>query len=122
MHPLWPIEIRLRHKLGESTHRGQGMSVGLYRGLVALHNTQNITGEGLGLGAIAARVGDFTYFGESTCTHKSWRTITKQFQLNRKLPWTVWGRTSPLLTRLNPPPRKESPPPVLRRIATAWAQ
>lgn len=80
--------------------RGQGMSAGLARGLLALHGADDITGEGLGLGAIAVRHGPFTYFGELTQSRRAGRSVTKHFRINRRLLWTVWGRPSPFVTKL----------------------
>jgi hypothetical protein len=81
-------------------HAGEGMSAGLARGLVVLHDGDDITGEGMGIGAVAARTGGFTYFGVPTCTRIVGRRVAKHFRIDRRLVWTLWGRPSMLLTRL----------------------
>jgi hypothetical protein len=78
---------------------GEGVSIGLARGLVARHEGMDITGEGMGIGAVAIRTGGFTYFAENTNTKKAGHRIVKHFLINKRLLWTFMGKPSAMLTK-----------------------
>jgi hypothetical protein len=81
--------------------RGSGASSGLARGLVAEYAGRDITGEGMGIGAVALRTGGFTYFAEMASIRTSGNRVVKRFLLNRRMLWTFMGRPSVVLTRMS---------------------
>jgi hypothetical protein len=85
----------------EPDYRGQGISLGLARGLTAWIDRQNLTQEGMGLGTIAARFRGLTYFclGSSTEEHGQGR-IGKEFHLDGRIQWRIGAWRPPWLSRI----------------------
>ena len=81
------------------SYRGEGMSFGLSRGLVAVHKGTDLTGEAMGIGAVAVRAGHFTYFAETTAVEGAGGKIVKFFSVNKRMLRTINGKPSVLLTR-----------------------
>lgn len=49
----------------DSVYQGEGISKGLARGLLVYYGDCNLTGEGMGIGSIALRDHECTYFSRS---------------------------------------------------------
>jgi len=86
--------------LADDRYVGEGVSLGLARGLLGCYRGRNITQEGMGLGAVALRLGPFTYFA-GTCETRTLAEgqFTKTFSLDRRLMWSLGKRSSVTLTR-----------------------
>ena len=87
--------------LADDRYVGEGVSLGLARGLLGCYRGRNITQEGMGLGTVALRLGPFTYFA-GTCETRTLAEgqFTKTFSLDRRLMWSLGKRSSVTLTRL----------------------
>ena len=76
--------IRIIH---DNTYQGEGISRGLARGLLVYYADQNLTGEGMGIGSIAFRNPECTYFSRSW-THASGAGVHKRtFSLDTRMRW-----------------------------------
>ncbi|HWS21291.1 MAG TPA: hypothetical protein VN227_01470, partial [Methanoregula sp.] len=85
----------------DSTYQGEGISTGLARGLLVYYADQNLTGEGMGLGSIAFRNPECTYFSRSWTDASEEAGVHKRtFTLDTRMRWSIYGRPSDLLTRL----------------------
>lgn len=66
---------------------GEGISLGLARGPVVLFEGENLAGEGMGIGAVAAKHGRTTYFARRW-TGTGWR---RTFVLDTRMGWAFLG-------------------------------
>ena len=66
---------------------GEGISLGLARGPVVLFDGENLAGEGMGIGAVAAKHGRTTYFARRW-TGTGWR---RTFVLDTRMGWAFLG-------------------------------
>jgi hypothetical protein len=86
-------EIR---NIPDSIYQGEGISKGLARGLLVYYGDQNLTGEGMGIGSIATRDHECTYFSRS-CTDSTESGVLKRtFTLVLSLPIDEAWFTIPL--------------------------
>jgi hypothetical protein len=82
-----------------SAYQGEGISKGLARGLLVYYGDQNLTGEGMGIGSIATRDHECTYFSR-LCTDSTESGVLKRtFTLDTRMRWSIRGKPSNLLTR-----------------------
>src|SRR5512138_3193571 len=79
-------------------YTGEGISEGLPRGLLVFLDGTNITGEGMGIGAVAVKDPGFSYFATG-CTTEIIRPdiVEKTFLVDRRL---LWGRGNSSSVRL----------------------
>ena len=84
----------------DSTYEGEGLSRGLARGLLVYCGDQNLTGEGMGIGSIAFRNPECTYFSRSWTDSSEAGVHKRTFTLDTRMRWSIYGRPSDLLTRL----------------------
>lgn len=81
-------------------YTGEGISRGLARGLPVYYGDCNLTGEGMGIGGIALRNREYTYFSrEWTDSHED-GVFRRTFSLDTRERWSLLGLPSGLLTRL----------------------
>src|SRR5512137_514977 len=80
-------------------YSGEGISKGLARGLLVYYGDQNITGEGMGVGSIALRDQDYTYFSRSWTDSKENGVLIRTFSLDTRMKWSIRGKPSSVLTR-----------------------
>lgn len=82
-------------------YRGEGISLGLSRGLVVLVDGGNVTQEGMGLGTAACRHRGFTYFCADAAAHDGeGGSFRIRGRLDRRIMWRMGGWQSSWLTRL----------------------
>ena len=84
----------------DRSYIGEGISRGLARGLLVYYADQNLTGEGMGIGSIAFRNPDCTYFSRSWTDSSEAGVYKRTFTLDTRMRWSIHGRPSDLLTRL----------------------
>jgi hypothetical protein len=89
-------EIRI---IPDSIYQGEGISKGLARGLLVYYGDQNLTGEGMGIGSIAIRNHECTYFSRSCTDSTEAGVIKRTFTLDTRMRWSIRGKPSSLLTR-----------------------
>lgn len=85
----------------DRSYKGSGLSEGLARGVQVKASGQNMTQEGMGLGAIAVRSRGHTYF--SSCSEAVWvdsKTLQLEYLLDTMHLSGFNGVASPLLTRI----------------------
>jgi hypothetical protein len=80
-------------------YRGEGISKGLARGLLVYYGDCNLTGEGMGIGSIALRDHECTYFSRSWTDSTESGVLKRTFTLDTRMMWGIRGKTSNLLTR-----------------------
>jgi hypothetical protein len=81
--------------------RGEGISLGLARGLTAWIDDQNVTQEGMGLGTAACRHRRFTYFSTNAAGHHEADGVHRaRYFLDSRIMWQTGERQSVWLTRL----------------------
>jgi hypothetical protein len=78
---------------------GDGISRGLARGLLVYDGDRNITGEGMGIGSIALRDGEYTYFSRSWTDVQEAGVLRRTFALDTRMMWGIRGKPSSVLTR-----------------------
>ena len=84
----------------DANYRGEGISLGLARGLLAEINGVNLTQEGMGIGAIACRHAGFTWFSRDSRTETLGEGFyRKWYSLDSRVIWQLAGRQSRLFTR-----------------------
>ncbi|MGB9176123.1 MAG: hypothetical protein WCB46_05230 [Methanoregula sp.] len=81
-------------------YSGEGISQGLARGLLVYFGDQNITGEGMGIGSIALKDQDYTYFSRSWTDSKEDGVLRRTFTLDTRMRWSIGGsKPSSILSR-----------------------
>jgi hypothetical protein len=89
---------RIRIVPGPEYH-GEGISRGLARGLLVYYGDCNLTGEGMGIGSIALRDRECTYFSRSWADSSEAGALRRTFTLDTRMRWAIGGKPSSLLTR-----------------------
>jgi hypothetical protein len=87
------------HIVPDSIYQGEGISKGLARGLLVYYDDQNLTGEGMGIGSIAIRDQECTYFSRSWTDSSGAGVLRRTFTLDTRMRWSILGKPSNLLTR-----------------------
>ena len=80
-------------------YTGEGNSQGLARGLLVYYGDRNITGEGMGIGSIALRDQEYTYFSRSWTDSEEDGVLKRTFTLDTRMMWGIRGKPSSFLTR-----------------------
>jgi hypothetical protein len=85
----------------DDSYPGEGISVGIARGILVQYRGTNIVQEGLGIGNLALKKGLMTYFG-STCNtiQLSETQFRKTFFIDSVMMWQKNGKLSIFLTKL----------------------
>jgi len=78
---------------------GEGISKGLARGLLVYYDECHLTGEGMGIGSIALRDHEYTYFSRSWTDSDDGDCFRRTFILDTRMIWSIGGKASGLLTR-----------------------
>jgi len=83
----------------DDSYLGEGMSIGIARGILVKYKGINIVQEGLGLGNLALKNGLMTYFA-STCRtiQLSETKFSKTFLIDSVLLWQINGKVSIFIT------------------------
>jgi hypothetical protein len=79
--------------------QGEGISKGLARGLRVYYGDCNLTGEGMGIGCIALRDHESTYFSRFWTDSAEKGVLRRTFTLDTRMRWGIRGKPSDLLTR-----------------------
>ena len=83
----------------EGNYQGSGISHGLARGLLVFWDDLNLTGEGMGIGSVAVREPDCTYFSRSWDDIAEGHMLRRTFDIDTRMSWSIFGKISPLLTQ-----------------------
>ncbi|RPI37723.1 MAG: hypothetical protein EHM53_10120, partial [Methanoregulaceae archaeon] len=83
----------------DSIYPGEGISRGLARGLLVYCGDCNLTGEGMGIGSIALRDHECTYFSRSFTDSTESGVLRRTFTLDTRMMWGIRGKPSDVLTR-----------------------
>jgi hypothetical protein len=85
----------------DPSYHGEGISLGLARGLTAWVDGQNVTQEGMGLGTAACRHRGFTFFcGNADANYEHVGVVRARCRLDRRIMWRMGKCQSVWLTRL----------------------
>lgn len=83
----------------DDSYLGEGISLGIARGILVKYKGMNIVQEGLGIGNLALKNGLMTYFASTCKTVQSSETeFRKTFFIDRVLLWRLNGRLSKFIT------------------------
>ena len=85
--------------ISDTAYRGEGISQGLARGLLVYYGDCNLTGEGMGIGSIALRDHECTYFSRSWTDSTESGVLRRTFTLDTRMMWGIRGKPSNVLTR-----------------------
>ncbi|HAR63828.1 MAG: hypothetical protein DKM50_08555 [Candidatus Margulisiibacteriota bacterium] len=86
------------HFYSDDKYRGEGLSFGLVRGLLASFDDMNITQEGMGLGTLVMTIGGKTFFSRSCQSIVvDNNRIIKVFLLDTRMAWSISGYRSPFI-------------------------
>jgi len=88
------------HIVADENYPGEGLSRGLARGLVVYYQNCNLTDEGMGIGSIALRDHNYTYFSRSWTDSVEQGMLTRIFFIDTRMIWGIHEKPSSLLTRL----------------------
>jgi len=80
-------------------YRG-GRSSEFAEGILVRDGDLDLTGEGMGIGSVALRTTDFTYFPQNSRTVHHNDDVSRIFLLDTRIVWRFWGITSVWLTGL----------------------
>ena len=85
----------------DDSYLGEGISLGIVRGILVKYKDKNIVQEGLGIGNLALKNGLMTYFA-STCNtvQLSETQFRKTFLVDCMLLWRINGKLSIFITRV----------------------
>jgi hypothetical protein len=83
----------------DNVYPGEGISRGLARGLLVYYGDCNLTGEGMGIGSIALRNHECTYFSRSWKDSAESGVLKRTFSIDSRMMWGLRGKPSTLLTR-----------------------
>jgi hypothetical protein len=81
-------------------YTGEGRSRGLARGLLVFSGELNLAGEGMGIGTVALRSDNDTFFSRSWTDITGDNVFRRIFSLDTRMSWRFRGRPSILLARL----------------------
>jgi hypothetical protein len=85
--------------LAGTDYTGEGISRGLARGLPVYYGDCNLTGEGMGIGGIALRNRESTYFSRGWTDSHEDGVFRRTFSLDTRMRWAFLGFPSAPLTR-----------------------
>ena len=85
--------------MSDSVYQGEGISKGLARGLLVYYGDCNLTGEGMGIGSIALRDHECTYFSRSWTDSTESGVLKRTFSIDTRMVWGIRGKPSNFLTR-----------------------
>jgi hypothetical protein len=81
--------------------KGEGISEGLERGVLVFFDGKNLVQEGMGLGTIALRTKNLTYFSKNSRIKRvSENEYTKVFYIDSIMSWKIFNKRSIFLTKL----------------------
>jgi hypothetical protein len=80
-------------------YTGEGIRKSLARGLLVYYGDCNLTGEGMGIGSIALRDCDCTFFSRSWKDFSDGAVLSRTFSIDTRMGWGVGGKASAWLTR-----------------------
>ncbi|MGA2912281.1 MAG: hypothetical protein ABSE07_02060 [Methanoregula sp.] len=83
----------------DTAYRGEGISQGLARGLLVYYGDLNLTGEGMGIGSVAIRDHECTYFSRSWTDSAESGALKRTFTFDTRMMWGIRGKMSGILTR-----------------------
>ena len=95
---VFPDSIRI---VPPEDYSGEGRSRGLVRGLLVYYCGANLVGEGMGVGSVAIRNNECTYFSRSCTDLTEGEYFTRTFTIDTRLNWKIRGNPSALLTRVS---------------------
>ncbi|MCL4417652.1 MAG: hypothetical protein M1308_03065 [Actinobacteria bacterium] len=85
----------------DDSYLGEGMSLGIARGMLVKYKDMNIVQEGLGIGNLALKNGLMTYFASTGNTIQFSDTqFRKTFFVDSVLLWRINGKVSTFVTRI----------------------
>ena len=85
----------------DDSYLGEGISLGIARGILVKYRDINIVQEGLGIGNLALKNGLMTYFASTCKTIQLSKTqFRKTFLVDSALMWRINGRLSTFVTRV----------------------
>lgn len=85
----------------DDSYLGEGVSLGITRGILVKYKGKNITQEGLGLGNLALKNGLMTYFASTNKTVQINETrFIKTFLIDSILLWKINGKLSIFITKV----------------------
>jgi hypothetical protein len=84
----------------DDSYKGEGISLGLARGILVKYKGIDIVQEGMGIGSLAIKNGLMTYFAStSITTHLSENQFRKTFLIDSAILWKINGRQSIFITK-----------------------
>jgi hypothetical protein len=84
-----------------TNYKGEGISEGLERGILVFFTGQNLVQEGMGLGTVALRTRNLTYFSKKSRLRKiSANEYVKEFYIDTAMTWKIFNKRSIILTKL----------------------
>jgi len=82
-------------------YKGEGISEGLERGILVFFDGKNLVQEGMGLGTVALRTRNLTYFSKKSRLRKiSANEYVKEFYIDTVMTWKIFNKRSIILTKL----------------------
>ena len=74
-----------------TNYKGEGISEGLERGILVFFEGKNLVQEGMGLGTVALRSRNLTYFGKKNRLRKiSANEYAKEFNIDTVMTWKIF--------------------------------
>jgi len=84
-----------------TNYKGEGISEGLERGVIVFFDGKNLIQEGMGLGTVALRTKNLTYFSKKSRLKRiSENEYTKLFYIDSIMTWKIFNKRSIVLTKL----------------------
>ncbi len=82
-------------------YKGEGISEGLERGALVFFEGKNLVQEGMGLGTVALRSRNLTYFSRNSRLRQiSANEYAKEFNIDTVMTWKILNKRSIILTKL----------------------
>ena len=84
-----------------TNYKGEGISKGLERGVLVFFDGKNVVQEGMGLGTVALRTRNLTYFSRSGKLKRiSENEYVKEFYIDTIMMWKLFNKHSMFLTKI----------------------
>ena len=84
-----------------NNYKGEGISEGLERGILVFFDGKNLVQEGMGLGTVALRTRNLTYFSKKSRLKKiSENEYVKEYYIDTVMTWKLFNKRSIVLTKL----------------------
>lgn len=84
-----------------TNYKGEGISEGLERGVLVFFDGKNLVQEGMGLGTVALRTRNLTYFSRSSKLKRiSENEYVKEFHIDTIMNWKLFNKRSMFLTKI----------------------